>query len=472
MVTQIRILLLLLYVLLNLVGQSQTFFKRTYGAEGTFNQGLGMCSHADGFLICGATGGFGAINGDGLLIKTDTDGNQVWAIATGGPFNDVLNKVVLSPDGNFTAVGFSNSDDGFTMKGWIVKYSGEGEPIWSKYFGSKAFNQFTSIKNTFDSGFIISGFAIEEGQTMGWVVKLDAEGELLWEKFYDLSGNDKLNDIAAFSNGEFITAGRTKFNTSGDFDALVMRLNAEGEVMYTKTIGFTGDDEAMSVDTGLVNRYGVTGYFTEGGQKRFLASLLDSAGNFLNANLSGMPVVQGKRIIHRGGDEFLIASDYQPFDAVNALGWMTWGGIYLRCNKDFFGDRNSYAFDGCIGANNSFVLIGTTEAYAPGQSAVFMYNMSDSCTVSNTVITSLADIEKSDFKLFPNPAQSNLNIEATFEITQLSLFNTSGQMLFTQINSSSSNQVQFAFDLSSGFYIVQVKGKNQVVSKPLVVIKP
>jgi hypothetical protein len=472
MVKQHKNLLVVLTVLLHLVGQSQTFFKRTYGAEGTFNQGLGLCSHADGFLICGATGGFGAQNGDGLLIKTDADGNQLWAIATGGPFNDVLNKVVLSPDGGFIAVGFSNSDDGFTMKGWIVKYSAEGELIWSKCFGSKAFNQFTSIKNTFDSAYIISGFAIDDGHTMGWIVKLDAQGELIWENFYEFSGNDKLNDIAAFSNGEFVAVGRTTFNSSGDFDVLVMRLNAQGEVMYTKTIGFTGDDEATSVDTGLVNRYGVTGYFTEGGQKRFLASLLDSAGNFINANLSGMPVVQGKRIIHRGGDEFLIASDYQPYDVVNALGWMTWGGIYLRCNKDFFGERNSYAFDGCIGINNSFVLVGTTEAYTPGQSAVFMFNMSDSCTVSNTVITSTLDIEKSDFKLFPNPMQNNLNIEATFAITQLSLFSRDGQLLHTEANFGSSNQVQLIFDLPSGFYIVQLKGRNQVVAKPLVVIKP
>ena len=56
--------------------QAQTLFTRTYGAFGEFNTSHSVAQSLDGnYLFLGSTGGWGAINGDIALVKTDTLGN-------------------------------------------------------------------------------------------------------------------------------------------------------------------------------------------------------------------------------------------------------------------------------------------------------------------------------------------------------------------------------------------------------------
>ena len=62
------------------MAQAQNLFFRTYGAPGHFNQAADIIQGAEnGFLIAGSTGGWGSENGDMVVIRTDSLGNQEWA---------------------------------------------------------------------------------------------------------------------------------------------------------------------------------------------------------------------------------------------------------------------------------------------------------------------------------------------------------------------------------------------------------
>jgi hypothetical protein len=63
----------------NFSSKAQTLFTRTYGAFGEFNRSHSVAQSFDGnYLFLGSTGGWGAINGDIALVKTDTLGNIIW----------------------------------------------------------------------------------------------------------------------------------------------------------------------------------------------------------------------------------------------------------------------------------------------------------------------------------------------------------------------------------------------------------
>lgn len=465
----VKVKLLILLIISSLSAHSQELFKRTYGAEGTFNQGLGLCnSHDQGFIICGATGGFGAVNGDGLVIKTDSSGIQIWAKAFGGNLNDVLKSIIKTNDGNYVAAGFSNSNDELTIKGWAIKFDDDGNLIWQKQFGSGDWNYIESLKQTNDNGLVMAGTTLMNNGSSGWLVKFDADGNTVWEKFFNIDGKENFFDVAAYSNGDYIVGGYTESIGNGMKDALMVRFDEFGEVIFSKTFGFEGDDVCLGVDTAANNQMAITGYFTQNDEKKFLIQMYDDVGNSLNDNLIGASTVTGKKIIHRGDNEFVVVSDFQPFSAWHALGWISYGGLYMKCNKDFFGNKDSFGNAGALGSNKSFVMVGTTEAFTPGQSSVFMFNMSDSCQTAANVVVNIENVENTKAKIYPNPSTSDFTVETPNKPEIIEITDASGKTFHVE-KPIENNTVISVSSWPDGLFLIKIKMKDQVIYRKLIV---
>lgn len=72
------------------------------------------------------------------------------------------------------------------------------------------------------------------------------------------------------------------------------------------------------------------------------------------------------------------------------------------------------------------------------------------------------------FSIYPNPTNSIVNIDAK-EMTSVSIFNTLGEMVYTQ-NKISTNSLQInTSQWSKGLYTVQVNSNNQSITKKLIV---
>lgn len=465
----VKIVVFITFILCSLIAQSQQLFKRTYGAENTFNQGLGLCnSNDDGFVICGATGGFGAVNGDGLVIKTDSLGNQIWAKAFGGNLNDVLKSVAKTSDGNYVAAGFSNSNIDLAIKGWVIKFDDDGNLIWQQQFGVGEWNYFESIKSTSNGSVILAGTALTSTGSSGWLLNIDLEGNVIWEKFFNIDGKESFNDVAAYSNGDLIVGGSTESIGNGLKDALMVRYNQTGDIIFSKTIGFEGDDVCFGVDTTLNNQFAITGFFTQNEEKKFLTQLYDGDGNVLNDNLIGANTVTGKKIIHRGENEFVVISDFQPFNAWHALGWISYSGLFMRCNKDFFGNKDSYGNAAALGKGKSFVMVGTTEAFTPGQSSVFMFNMNDSCQTASNVLVNIDDVEAIQTKIYPNPSNQLVSIETYQKADLIEIIDISGKSI--HVEKPMNNTTVIAVSAwNDGLFLVKIKMKDQVIYQKLIV---
>jgi uncharacterized repeat protein (TIGR02543 family) len=74
-------------------------------------------------------------------------------------------------------------------------------------------------------------------------------------------------------------------------------------------------------------------------------------------------------------------------------------------------------------------------------------------------IASADDFNRLDFKIYPNPAASTLNIEASFTIDTISIFNLLGQIVL-ESNSRSTD----ISNLKSGMYLIKVKSERGSVA--------
>ena len=151
--------------------------------------------------------------GNYWILKLDSFGVLQWQKTFGGTADDGAYSIQQTADGGYIVAGGSNSTDGdvTTNSGsldfWIVKVNSSGDLIWEKSFGGTLDETPTSIQQTTDGGFIISGWSVSndgdltDSYGLGdyWVVKLNNPSAALKEinnyilKLYPNPVNDILN---------------------------------------------------------------------------------------------------------------------------------------------------------------------------------------------------------------------------------------------------------------------------------------
>ena len=133
---------------------------------------------------------------------------------------------------------------------------------WAKTYGGSTLEEAFSVQQTSDGGYIVAGVTLSfgAGGYDAWVLKLNADGNVVWQKTYGDSGDDYPNSIQQGSDGGYIVAGYTNSFGAGNYDAWVLKLNTDGSVAWQKTYGGSGDDRANSIQQTSDGGYIVAGY--------------------------------------------------------------------------------------------------------------------------------------------------------------------------------------------------------------------
>ncbi len=241
--------------------QPDTNFYWQKALGGTLgDQGNAVIKAADGgTVIAGfANSGDGDVTGahgtdDVWIVKLDTAGNKQWARAFGGSGNDVTNAILNTADGGYILAASTNSTDGDATGNHgnfdilIIKLDAAGNKQWSTILGDEGTEMATDIISSPDGGYLVTGLNDENpGRSTGGeiaVMKLDANGQLLWNKTYGGSDYDVGFAIVTTADGGYAIGGYTR-STDGDItgshgngDALVLKLDAAGNKQWLKTYG-------------------------------------------------------------------------------------------------------------------------------------------------------------------------------------------------------------------------------------------
>ena len=210
---------------------------------------------------------------DVWVIQTDINGNKTWQQTIGGSGEDKGLGLIENTDGSYMGVGFTNSTDGDiaapglgNVDALLFKLSSSGSLIWTKTYGGTGADFAASIAGNTDGTFIIAGSSSEDA----WVYKVDAAGNKLWEKKYGGSGDDKFNKLIATTDGGYLLAGVTTssdgditgFHPGGVSDTWLLKIDASGNKVWTKTIGGSGSDSPTAVINSNDGGYIITGKTT------------------------------------------------------------------------------------------------------------------------------------------------------------------------------------------------------------------
>lgn len=240
-------------------------------------------------------------NPDAFVQKFDVAGNFVWVKT----FQASPASIATDIAGNvYVTGGFHDTTDldpGFGVSQqistggndiFVQKLDADGTFLWSKSFGDSLADDYSRaittdiLGNVFVTGNFTGNVDFDPGPGTDlhssngfadiYIHKMDASGNYQWTKTFGSSNTDYgysvTTDAAGnvYAAGLFLNtvdfdpgAGIDNHTSNGSFDAYVLKLNISGNLLWAKTFGGAGDDEAFAVSINPYNTVYVMGAFSE-----------------------------------------------------------------------------------------------------------------------------------------------------------------------------------------------------------------
>ncbi len=178
-----------------------------------------------------------------------------WDRTFGGRGDDGADSVWVTRDGGYVVAGHTSSKGAGSWDVWVLRLSPAGDLLWDRTFGGEGFDAAYSVAETKDGGYIVGGITREKGARGSdgddaLVLRLDARGELLWQRRFGGAGRDGIRCVRQTSDGGYIAAGSTYSGGEDARGAWVLKLGPDGKVQWQRTYGGLSSVYAMEAGDG------------------------------------------------------------------------------------------------------------------------------------------------------------------------------------------------------------------------------
>jgi uncharacterized delta-60 repeat protein len=246
-----------------------TLWTRTYGGQGEDIAWSVQQTTDGGYIVAGRTNSFGTGSSDFYFVRTNAQGDTLWTRTCGGNGDDVARSVHQTSDGGYVAAGYTSS---FGMGDWdfyVVKTDSLGDTLWTRTYGGSGDDRACSVQETADGGYVVGGTtgSFGAGDWDFYLVKMNSDGDTLWTRTYGRSGREWANSTQQTTDAGYIMAGWTQSSGAGTEDLYLVKTNSQGDTLWTRIHGGSNSDWANSVqqtDEGGYIAAGVTYSFGVG----------------------------------------------------------------------------------------------------------------------------------------------------------------------------------------------------------------
>ena len=209
----------------------------------------------------------------------------------------------------------------------ITLYSQGPDPLWIRTYGGLDWDYGCQIRQTSDSGYIIIGetYSYGAGECDVYLIKINSNGDTLWTKTYGGNDCDAGYSVQQTFDEGYIIVGSTASFGSGNHDVYLIKTDPNGYILWTKTYG---------------------GEFYDGGY-------------FIKLTSDGGYIILGSTYSFGAGfsDVYLIKTDSNG----DTIWTKTYGGL-----NDDFGSEVQKTF------NNGYIITGTTYSYGAGDADLYL----------------------------------------------------------------------------------------------------
>ncbi|NLI98356.1 hypothetical protein GX441_06820, partial [bacterium] len=238
-----------------------------------------------GYICAGYTEGTDTLNLNGYVVKFNQDGEVEWERSYGGASSDTFFSVCELSTGGFAAAGNTASYGAGGTDIWLLRFEPDGDTLWTRTFGGPTEDLGYAICETADKGLLIAGSRVplDTNENQLYLLKVDSAGAVLWEKEYGGEWDEFGYCIWPNADGSFAITGTTWSQGSGKADVWLLKIGASGDTLWTRTYGGTDKDEGYSVAGCTDGGYIISGYTMSygAGYEDFYVIRTDALGDTL-----------------------------------------------------------------------------------------------------------------------------------------------------------------------------------------------
>jgi hypothetical protein len=272
-----------------------------------------------GYVIGGESSILSAPNKDLLVIKTDSSGGSNWQKIYSSGYASQFASIQQTADNGYimgasTIASLSNISQSSDV--WVIKLTSTGNVSWQYLYGSESNEYARFVKPTSDGGYIVAADALynmtEESDI--WILKLSSTGAVSWQrKFgwaFSQNSNENAHAVEQTSDGGYIVAGTTNTYGAGNKDIWVLKLDSSGNPVWQRTYGGAMDDAAYSIVQTNDGGFVLTGFTdsAEPDNRDAIVIKLDPNGNIIWQKRYGGPYTdEGYSIKQTNDGGFIIA---------------------------------------------------------------------------------------------------------------------------------------------------------------------
>ncbi|MCD6456165.1 MAG: PKD domain-containing protein, partial [Methanophagales archaeon] len=218
--------------LVNVDANGDEYWNQTFGGSDNEWASSGQQTLDGGYILTGCTFSYGAGDGDFWLVKTDSNGTELWNRTFGGPYWDWAFSVQQTSDSGYILTGFTESYGAGSSDFWLIKTDSSGNEQWNKTFGGTDFDTGYSVVQTSFDEFIITGGteSYGAGGRDVWLIKTDSAGNELWNRTFGGYELDEAFSVQQTTDRGYVLAGVTMSYGTGDPDAWLVKVKGEPTV--------------------------------------------------------------------------------------------------------------------------------------------------------------------------------------------------------------------------------------------------
>jgi len=466
--------------ILALAQPPDSLWSRTFGgSNGEACQSVQQTSDG-GYIMAGLTYSFGAGNSDFWLVKTNADGQGLWSRTFGGASFDYCFSVQQTSDGGYILVGYTESFGAGSKDFWLVKTDAGGDSLWSRTFGGLSSDECHSVQQTSEGGYILAGYSYSfgAGLTDFYLLKTDANGNQLWSRTFGGSGYEECAAVQQTSDGGYILGGLAGVSS---WDFWLVKTDANGDSVWSRTFGGPNSDQCYCIQQTSDGGYILGGYtlsFGAGCSDVYLVRI-DANGNQLWSRTFGGIYWDGcESILEAPDGGYIVGGWTESFGSGSRDAWL----IRTDANGDSLWSRTfgGYNVDACRSlrqtSDGGYILGGGTSSFGSGGDDFWLVKTGAESPAEPVSI--LLPVEYSLYQNYPNPFNASTQIAYDLVKTghvSLRIFDLLGREVVTLVSETQpAGSYSIAFDgsdLASGVYLCRLQVGDFSATQKMVLLK-
>jgi len=480
---------------LSLAQAPDTLWTRTYGGDRE-DIGYSVQETADGgYIIVGSTRSFGPGTPsypNVYIVKTDASGDTLWTKTYGRDYYDHGRSIIQAFDGGYVVAGFTYSFPPWESDVYLIRTDTNGDTLWIKRYGGDKIDRSYSIQETSDSGYILTGYTYSPPADCCdvYLIKTDNDGDSLWTMVYGGSNVDRGYSVRQTSDGGYIIVGETWSFGAGFIDVFLIKTDVNGDTLWTRTYGGTDVDRGYSVQQTSDGGYiivGETWSFVPDRNDVWLIKT-DANGDTLWTKTYGdLNDDVGYSVQQTCDEGYIIAGytrDYTTSDyyayliRVDSLGDTIWTEKY-----GYGGLNDAWSYDVKQTPDGGYVLVGRITGISDPWGDVYLIKIApDTLSIEEK---SFINQILMPINVFPNPFSKMTNIRFSLEQSaksiELKIYDATGRVIkdIPHLTLDALRPTQISWDgtnhanqrLPSGVYFLKFKAGDYEETKKLLLLR-